>query len=361
MPPNKLQGKKHVIKDDISLLEAMLCDSEKQPPLYNPGKYWVSKAKNSAKQIKKHGLSNFRGSDNLIGLSYADNELLDFRNVSRHGFGGAIVRKLANTFPMNRLFNAQVSATKSIADRLNSITQKFIDSDDKTQSLIENYVIPYSILGGCESKVQVKGQDCALSYINLLEQHDNIARRINFEEANSIFEIGGGFGTNIHLLLENYPNIRKVIYLDIPPNLYVGTQYLKSFYGNSVIDYLTTRELSTVQFTDNEELEIFCIAPWQIEQLNNSVDVFINAHSFVEMPIKTAQNYADKISCLSNDKNTAIALTTYDKSDPSTTFNPNEIPGLFKDIEFISFEHQTLLHCSRVNLYYVYPGFLTNK
>ena len=63
------------------------------------------------------------------------------------------------------------------------------------------------------------------------------------------FEIGGGVGTNVHLVLENYKNIRKVLYLDIPPNLYVGTQYLKAFYGNAVSDYRTLKTLDSIKFS----------------------------------------------------------------------------------------------------------------
>lgn len=84
-----------------------------------------------------------------------------------------------------------------------------------------------------------------------------------------MFEIGGGFGQYIHVLLQNYSNIKKILYLDIVPNIYVGTQYLKRFYGESVIDYNITRKMNKIQFSDNNKLEIICIAPWQIEKKFN--------------------------------------------------------------------------------------------
>lgn len=77
-------------------------------------------------------------------------------------------------------------------------------------------------------------------------------------------EIGGGFGANLHITLFNFPNIRKIIYVDIAPNLYIATQYLRSFYGDSVKDISTAKK--NFSFAETEDLEIFCILPSQIEK-----------------------------------------------------------------------------------------------
>ena len=93
---------------------------------------------------------------------------------------------------------------------------------------------------------------------------------------------------------ENYPNIRKVLYLDVPPNLYIGTQYLKVFYGDRIRDYRETRSLSTIQFSNDKEIEIIAIAPWQLSQVSAQFDIFHNAHSFVEMPQEMSNLMPDK-------------------------------------------------------------------
>jgi putative sugar O-methyltransferase len=129
----------------------------------------------------------------------------------------------------------------------------------------------------------------------LLAQHDQIAHAAKYKVAKSLFEIGGGFGVNVHLVLENYPNIRKVLYLDVPPNLYIGTQYLKVFYGDRLRDYRETRSLSTIQFSNDKEIEIIAIAPWQLSQVSAQFDIFHNAHSFVEVPQETVQFYAMRL------------------------------------------------------------------
>lgn len=343
------------LKDDLQLLEMMLTDSKSQPPLYHPGPYWSTKAKNAANEIKRCGIADFRGSANLIGLSYADNLYIDIRNAYNHGLR-RLVRWLTRTYPLNKVYNSQVRWTESYANTSITYAQEILNMKDKTRNLLEQYTIPYSLLGKCLQKVVIDGRDYSIHYLNLLEQHDNIASRIRFNDLHAVFEIGGGFGTNIHLLLENYKCIRKVLYLDIPPNLYVGTQYLKAFYGTAVFDYRDLKERGSIEFSGDDNLEIFCIAPWQIEKFRGAIDIFMNSHSFVEMPKTVVKNYVDKFNGFTGSKDAAIALTTYDGFDLNTTFHPSELPTFFKDRKFDYFEVDTLLDSSRKNLFFVSPG-----
>jgi putative sugar O-methyltransferase len=266
---------------------------------------------------------------------------------------------LTTLYPISNIYRSQVRLTESYAIECIDRAQEILKLKERTGDLLEKYNIPYSLLGECLSKVNINECDYSIHYLDLLEQHDNIASHIKFNDASSIFEIGGGFGVNTHLLLENYKNIRKILYLDIPPNLYVGTQYLKAFYGDSVFDYKSLRGLESIKFSDDDSLEIFCVAPWQIEKFNSAVDIFINAHSFVEMPINVVKNYVDKFNAFHNSMNAAIALTTYDCFNLDTTFHPNKLPEFFESRTFDYFEADKLLNSSRKNLYFVSPGKLS--
>ena len=128
----------------------------------------------------------------------------------------------------------------------------------------------------------------------MLAQHDQIAHAAKYKAAKSLFEIGGGFGVNVHLVLENYPNIRKVLYLDVPPNLYIGTQYLKVFYGDRLRDYREARSLSTIQFSNEKEIEIIAIAPWQLSQVSAQFDIFHNGIHSWRRPKKLSNSMPDK-------------------------------------------------------------------
>ena len=348
-----MRKKKYSLRDDINLLDVMLTDSKKQSPLYHPGAYWKSTARNAINEIKRCGLSEFRSSKNNIGLSYSDNIFIDVRNTFNYGFIRRLLRKAMNIFPMSIIYESQVRLTESYAKKNITYLSEVLNLKGKVQYLIEKYNVPYSLLGECLKKSKIDNQEFSLHYLDLLEQHHNISLRINFKEAKSVFEIGGGFGANIHLLLENYKNIRKVLYLDIPPNLYVGTQYLKAFYGDAVVDYKTLRNNTTIKFSPNDKLEIFCIMPHQIERFNSEIDIFMNSHSFVEMPKNVVKNYVDNFYKFPNSKNAAIALTTYDCFDLTTTFHPNELPKFFDKRKFDYFEECGLLESASKNLYFI--------
>ncbi len=348
------------LQDDFELLYLMTNDQKKQSKLYKAGDYWLRKIKNTIEEIKTYGISSFRGTENAIGQSYTDAKFVDVRNV----FSGTFIRRMARwfttVFPSNIIYDRQVQLTRGYAHECNLLAQEILTLQPKTKELLQTYQIPYSLLGECFSKVTINDQEYSLHYLNLLEQHSNIAKHINFHKIHSVFEIGGGFGVNIHLLLENYSNIKKVLYLDIPPNLYIGTQYLKAFYGDSVIDYSRSKNLDSIKFTKDENLEIFCITPWQIENFNDSVDIFMNSHSFVEMPQEIVKNYADKVNKFPESENTAIVLVSYDYFDLNTTFHPDELPKFFNNKEFSHFESKQLLDSSRKNFFYVSANAFTN-
>ena len=134
-------------------------------------------------------------------------------------------------------------------------------------------------------------------------------------------------------LLENYDKVRKVVYLDIPPTLYIGTQYLRSFYGDAVKDYTELRTKTKISFKDDDSLEILCIASWQIEKLRCKIDLFHNANSFAEMPKSIVENYGKLVKRLMS-KNGSISIISYDAVDSSRTYDPTvllEILDLRKD------------------------------
>jgi putative sugar O-methyltransferase len=349
------RGASVVLKDDPGLLDRMLADSGKQPALYRPGPFWAAKARNAANEIRRVGIGSFRGSASQIGLSFADNLLIDARDVYNHGYR-RVLRWLARTLPLSRLFEAQLRWTESHAKTSLVYAQEVLNLKPRTRDLLKRYVVPYSLLGDCADKATIDGKSYAKLYLCLLDRLDIIASRIDLRGVRTVFEIGGGFGANVHLLIENFPNIRKIIYLDIPPNLYIGTQYLKAFYGSAVIDYNESRPRDSIRFSHDDSLEIFCIAPWQIEIVATPIDLFMNSTSFVEMPRPVVANYAAKVGGLPNSNDAAVVVSTNDGFDLRLTIAPSDLPRFFQGREFQSFEVTTLVEPWAKHLYFLSPG-----
>jgi len=160
----------------------------------------------------------------------------------------------------------------------------------------------------------------------MADRIDKLSKSFNFKVTKSFFEIGGGFGANIHFLVTNFYNIKKILYLDTVPNIYVGTSYLKQHFGNNVKDYLELKNLNKISFSKNNELEILCIPPWLIEKVDAEIDHFHNAASFVEMPKIVIKNYVNFIKKF---KIKEISLLSYDNFDSKTTFNPEQLNEFF--------------------------------
>lgn len=346
------------LANDLPLLELMLSDMLSQPKLYRPGPYWESTAKAASDEIRKFGLDDFRGVSNLIGQSFSDAAVLDWRKYLR---GSATKRLFGwlsyHLFPFSKIYQNQVDLTRRYYLQALQQTNETIRLNGRTETLLKKYTVPYSVLGGCLNAIMIHDQIVSVHYLELLNQHDAAAQLIDFTRVRSILEIGGGFGANIHLLLANYLNVRKFINIDIPPNLYTATQYLKAFYGTAVTDYREVKRRGSLQFSCDDSLEILCIAPWQIEWLDAPVDLLINSHSFVEMPQDVVQNYADKTINRFELARTAIALTSYTGFDPGTTINPDQLPGYFSSrTDFVRSEIASLSRPAYKDLLFVSSG-----
>ena len=333
------------------LLNRLLNDEKKvDRSLYSSGPYWDYKNKKAVYQLKKNGLKNFRGLSSGVGTSYADNLVYDFRNELN--LKGRLVSAFFDLPLIKKVFQGQLSVTSiHINNYLKNLSIVY-KNDETVKNLIAKYKFDRSVEFGCVKKFELGNSVYSTHYINMAHRINILSKTYDFKNIKSFFEIGGGFGANIHFLLTNFPNIKKIIYLDAVPNIYVGSEYLRHFYGKSVQDYLNTCESKKISFSDDDELEIICIPPWEIEKLDTKIDHFHNAASFVEMPEKVIKNYA---SHLKKNNIKDISLISYGDHDPKTTFNPELLNKFFEENLNIKW-HENLIKEHKKKLI-----FLTSK
>ena len=265
--------------NDPTFLDAMMADADERG--YQTGPYWRFRAERSADLIRQIGLDDFRATPIIEG--YGDSFL-----------------------PVPSFSEALQHVRHALADSL------------RVRYLLDKYTMPPSVSCSCREYVEIDGEPVSILYLSLLDEIDHIAQKIDLSAVRSLFEIGGGFGANIHLLLSNFPNIRQVVLLDIPPTLYVATQYLRQFYP--VRDYRDAQRSITGD-------GIITIAPWQIGNVP-PVDLFWNAHSMVEMPHEVAAGYASRIVAR------RVMLLSYGGYNLNTTWHPDQLPGLFPQHSF---------------------------
>ncbi len=319
------------------LLKMLEDERKADNTLFSAGPYWMHKTKKIANQLLKRGVKDFRGFDSGVGTSFTDNIIADVRNEYDVGWRKWFV-KFLYIYPFNLIFDAQILAFKSAFAELMFYKNAYYNQNDRVKELISTYKLDNTMSFGCVQKVTINNKEYSCYHLELLNTHDNIAQYVDFNKISSMLEIGGGFGANVQVLLQNYKNLKKIFYLDMVPNLIVGTEYLKSLFGESVIEYRQLKSGEKIRFSNNDELEIICIAPWQIEKIEGTVDYFHNAHSFVEMPKAAIENYIKHIFGGILTEQSRIALVTYDQCDENT-FEPVKLNAYFGGkLKTMSFE-----------------------
>jgi putative sugar O-methyltransferase len=309
----------------MKLLEALVEDQKKHnKSLYSSGPYWDYKNKRTLNEIKRKGLTDFRGSSAGIGTSFADNSVVDIRNELN--FKGRIVSSFLSLPLVKKIFESQIILTKnSLKNYLENLAIVY-KNNLSVQNLLKKYKFLNTTKFGCIKKFTYLNNEYSTHYFNIANRINHLSEYFDFGKTKTFFEIGGGFGANIHFLLTNFTNIKKVIYLDAVPNIYVGTEYLRYHFQDKIRDYLSTREKKEILFKNNDELEVICIPPWEIEKINIELDHFHNAASFVEMPERVVKNY---IKFVNKFKTKEISLMSYDNFDTSTTFDPKLLSKFF--------------------------------
>ncbi len=329
------------------LLDLLIKDEKKiDKELYSSGPYWNYKNSRAIIEIKKKGLEDFRGITSGIGTSFADNLVLDVRN--EFNIKGRIVGKIFSLPFLNTIFSEQMKTTKVYLDSFVKNQAILYRNSQNVRNLISKFKFNNTTDFGCIQSFKYLNKNYSCHYLNMAYRVNNLSKYFDFKNIKVYFEIGGGFGSNIHFLITNFPNIKKILYLDIVPNIYVGTEYLRYYYKEKVKDYLELKNLDKISFSKNNELEIFCVPPWLIEKIDTEIDHFHNAASFVEMPKKVISNYVKFIKKLNTKE---ISLISYSGFDLKTTFNPEELNSFFDDKLSVSWKNSLIEEYNRKEIY----------
>lgn len=327
-----MQNTNPLIPNDTELLELMVCDAANAAKQYQPGPYWIKKSLRASRELKLYGLDGFRGMESGISTSFGDNTLLNLRTAYRSGRIDSLKTAFTKIPGFKQIFEAQVKLTEEFFRQEMVFKNEYLRRSNRVQELTSKYQILCmdTTRGGCVQVLDFDDSIVSHHYLKLLDTLDVMLTELDRTSltGTTTLEIGGGFGANTHLMIDLF-GARKIVYLDISPNLYVGTQYLKSFYGTSVIDYRKSRN-STIRFRDDDSLEVFCILPHQIENIETEIDLFHNAHSFVEMSEPIVKNYASKVNSMLSSVGGVAYLVSYDNFDPSTTIAPDFLSSIFE-------------------------------
>lgn len=329
------------MQNDIKLLDIMLRDQHVQKGLYHPGPYWKSYVSRTTKAIRSDGLENFR-SNVLIGKGYADVVPIHALEASvLDSYKMRLYKQIIELPFFKRYFVDPYIKFNELqfkrAQQYKDLYYTNVLADWFTQ-FSKKYRLPDTLVCNPQEIISINNYKIGHSYLTSFLSIYNLSKVIDFSKVESVFEIGGGFGAFAHTLLHCFPNIKKYLYLDIPPMLYVGTQYLKHFFKDMVIDYSETRSSNSIHFSSSKLREIIAVCPWQIEKVNVNIDFFWNSASFQEMTKEMVINYTQHIERMLKNNDSKLCLYAYKRGNPERILLPKELCQTIENNTFFEFK-----------------------
>lgn len=339
------------MNNDIELLNLMMDDQADALEVHKPGPYWERKCLTAARNIRQFGLDRFRDPAHGIVISQTEAASFDIRlhlGVNRRA---KIARLLLSKPPLQRAIDAQTAMALSIYRERQALFEALMGLSPRAAELLARWELPNRCGYGEINSCRAFGKTFVSESLLLLDVHDHIAQTARLEDARSFAEIGGGYGAYADIVITNLPNVRKVLLVDVAPNLYITYEFMKDVFGNSVRDYRACRDAENIHFRDDDQLEILVLAPHLAEKFTGTIDYFHNKDSFVEMPIDVVGNYSAMVARWLQ-PTSVVALTSYHEYDLATTYAPDVLKDLFHDQNFLQFDKESLLP-DHANRFYV--------
>lgn len=287
------------LQDDRSLLETMMRGSERSDPIWQPSAYWRGYCARILRALDATGLANVRTNQAILKGFAAGGALQPFepqdkwkRTAWRTLMRVPGVRKVVAEY--ERAIAAEHRHHVATRVRLARLLIERVSED------FPDLAPPAGLAnGGAEDTFKWRGHTITADWLLFLVRAAGFYRTVPASTVGSLLEVGPGLGlsTLAHIALN--PALKIVVNVDIPPVLYVSTQYLRSIDGVAVVDARDLADAETFKATPiGAGVTVYQIAPWQLSSLRGSLDVFHNAHSFQEMECEICHNYANAIGGL---------------------------------------------------------------
>ena len=224
------------------------------------------------------------------------------------------------------LEKAMLSRTKRVLNRLSEITGKeFIEKNKE-------------ILIGSPQTLTINDRPYDYHDLFIIYFLYTLFPILSEKKKNKNFfvcDIGGGYGALAHRIKKNFPNAVCLLF-DLPEQNYISNYYLKKLNpAAKVLDLENLMRLKNVTSLDTlniKEIDLlkydYIILPgYLIKQLaSNTVDVFVNTRSFMEMNIETVNFYFSQIHRTINKTGLFYCVNRYKKKTSGDTIKFKNFP-----------------------------------
>ena len=284
------------LSDDKALLDAMMSGAERKDPLWQPTAYWRGYCERILRELNASGLAGVRTNQAILkgfaagGVLQPTQPAEAWKRAVWHGLSRlpGVRRIIAEHRRTARAEHQQHVAAQGRLARL--LIERMVDE-------FPGLAPPAGLAnGGAEDAFEWRGHTVTADWLLFLIRTAGFYRTVPASEVRSLLEVGPGLGlsTLAHIALN--PTLRVVVNVDIPPVLYISTQYLRSIDGVTIVDVRDIAESDRFEpLSQGPGVTIYQIAPWQLPRLHGSIDLFHNAYSFQEMEREVCVAYAELV------------------------------------------------------------------
>lgn len=259
-----------------------------------------------------------------------NNYKIAFSDRSKYGYP---ISEHWKKYYQEKNFNKFCKAENIINFRKDQLLSKGCDDSDKYASFLDIYEyikewkLDHDFLSKNLSKLNIGNNNTSYKFLNYYLDYAELVHLQFFNlikdkiknKINSIFEIGGGFGSLGRILINNLS--AKYFLIDLPEANLISSYFLKEHFPNKKFflydDYKNLSGNSDVKISDShiKENDIFILPPWTVNSFSKDIkiDFFVNTYSFMEMRYSIIQKYFDFIHKHSSDNCYFLNINRYIK------------------------------------------------
>src|SRR5579883_2573095 len=283
-----------MVHDNPTLLANLFHDMESSSELWKPTNYWKVEQKALMPTLSREGIANFRSSSNsayiTFGVTSAPHTLFKTLNTP-----AKLAIRLLKMLGLD-VRNAIEEHRRTFFAFQNMCFQLVLHCDTDKELL----TVADSGLANPRDLFSPEGynnREYTIAFLRYFWQYLWLKRFVDFKQIQAVMELGSGYGGQAEVICKLHPHITYII-CDIPPQLYIAEQYLKSCFPGKVMSYSETARLESIHITQIASNRIIVLAPWQLERIIGNVDLFWNSASFQEMEPNVVRNYISIIQPL---------------------------------------------------------------
>jgi len=294
------------VSNDPELLKLMMEDSKKSLEIYSTSNYWAVYEKILLPELLKLGLQDYRRRKNSIlscfdatDLSYSLGQIDFFKSRFYNSFYTKIplwprFLSFLNTL-LNKILPIHSSHSSADINKLFYLYALMYGEKFGAKSIND---FEASLFGNPEHVMKINKKMYTMSILDFYISYAYNCKYINFDDIKIMVELGSGSGKQIEVIKKLHPNVCFLIF-EVPPQLYVCEQYLKSVFPGDVVSYKDTKMMNSLP--NYCKGKIFIFGNWKFSILKKvQVDLFWNSASFQEMEPDIVANYLRYVNAQTN-------------------------------------------------------------